>query len=107
VGDLLENLKLLLGKEDDNENPLLTLFLTKASKVVAKRRYPFGYEDAQYQILLSQYDDVILDVAVYLYNKQGAEGETSHSENGVGRSYESAGVPESYLDGIVPCCKCF
>ena len=34
-----------------------------------------------------------IEIAVYLYNKQGAEGQTAHSENGISRTYESADVP--------------
>ena len=43
-----------------------------------------------------------IEIAVYLYNKQGAEGQTAHSENGISRTYESADVPESMLRGIAP-----
>lgn len=42
------------------------------------------------------------EIAVYLVNRRGAEGETAHSENGIAHSYESAGIPKSYFDGIVP-----
>lgn len=45
------------------------------------------------------------DIAAYLMNKRGAEGEISHSENGVSRSYESASVPPSMLEGIIPYVK--
>jgi len=105
VGELLVNLKILLEIQDEEENEKLTLFLKKASKAVAKRRYPFGYSEEQMEYLLELFDDTILDIAVFLYSKQGAEGQTSHSENGIGRSYEGAGIPDSYLDDIVPVCR--
>ena len=34
--------------------------------------------------------------------KEGAEGEYSHSENGISRSYDSADYPEAMLKRIVP-----
>ena len=37
-----------------------------------------------------------------MISKRGAEGETSHSENGVSRSYASAGVSEELLREITP-----
>ena len=43
-----------------------------------------------------------IEIATYLYNKQGAEGETKHNENGVDRTYESASIPESMLSDISP-----
>lgn len=42
------------------------------------------------------------EIAVYLIGKIGAEGETSHRENGTSRGYESASIPPSMLRGIVP-----
>jgi len=45
-----------------------------------------------------------LEIATYLLNKRGAEGQTAHSENGISRSYESADVPSSMLNQIVPHC---
>jgi hypothetical protein len=44
------------------------------------------------------------EIATYLLNKRGAEGETSHSENGISRGYESADVPESLIGVVVPFC---
>ena len=43
-----------------------------------------------------------VEIAVYLMNKRGAEGESAHSENGVSRTYENGDVPASMLRGIVP-----
>lgn len=39
-----------------------------------------------------------------MLNKRGAEGQTSHTENGVTRQYESADVPSSMLKAITPYC---
>ena len=39
---------------------------------------------------------------MYLINKRGAEGETTHNENGINRAYESASVPESLLGRVTP-----
>jgi hypothetical protein len=42
------------------------------------------------------------EIAAFLLNKRGAEGQTSHSENGVSRSYEGATIPPSMLADITP-----
>lgn len=102
---VLEKLKIYLGISDTSQDALLSLLIEKAEMAVLNRRYPFGYTDEEKGIALSRYSDVILDIAVYLYNKRGAEGQTGHYENGTSRSYESAGIPESYLQNIVPVCK--
>ena len=43
-----------------------------------------------------------VEIATYLLNKRGGEGELSHSENGISRSYENGDVPESMMRQIVP-----
>jgi hypothetical protein len=53
-------------------------------------------------LALEKYSDVVLDIAIYLYDKQGTEGQTSSSENGMNRGYESAGIPNSYVQDIIP-----
>ena len=44
-----------------------------------------------------------VEIADYLVNKRGAEGETAQSENGISRSYEDGDVPPTLLREIVPC----
>ena len=43
-----------------------------------------------------------LNVACYLYNKIGAEGQVQHIENGIHRNWGSADVPNDMLKDIVP-----
>jgi hypothetical protein len=43
-----------------------------------------------------------VEIAAYLLNKRGAEGQTSHSENGISRGYESGSIPESMLSDVLP-----
>ena len=51
-----------------------------------------------------QYLDLQYRIAIDLYNKTGAEGETSHSENGVSRSYESSWISQQLLNEVTPMC---
>lgn len=73
--------------------------LESAKAVILSRRFPFGDwpEDIE-----GKYKDLQIRIAVEMYNKQGAEGETSHSENGISRSYANAGVSEDLLREITP-----
>jgi hypothetical protein len=103
----LENLKTYLSISDASEDGLLSLLLNSADKKILNKRYPFGYTDEEAVIALEKYSDIELDIAVYLYNRKGSEGQTGHSEIGIGRSYESAGIPDSYVRDIVPICKVF
>ena len=49
---------------------------------------------------------MIIPLAITSFAKIGAEGQTSHSENGVVRNYTSGGdYPKDMLDEIIPLIK--
>ncbi len=97
----LKELKSLLGYEtsDTSEDALLNVYLRIAERKVIDRLYPFNPTVAVAPI---KYNYKIVEIAQYLYLRRGSEGETSHSENGVNRAYESADVPKSMLADILP-----
>lgn len=80
---------------------VLNAYLTIAGKKIIERRYP--YDDTVMEVP-TRYGYLQCEIAAYLLNKRGAEGETSHSENGINRTYESANVPESMLCDVTPVC---
>lgn len=84
---------------------VLSAFLALAEDVVLQRMYPFGYDDdAQVPF---KYERKQCEIAVYLLNRRGSEGETYHSENGINRTYASADVPADMLKSIIPMGKVF
>ena len=98
--DKLNQLKILLDKQGDNsEDDLLLMLLTLSAQKILDRVYP--YDDSIKEVP-SRYATKQVEIAVYLYNKRGAEGQISHSENTISRTYESADVPESLMKGITP-----
>ena len=90
-------LKAMVGESDTEE--VLLAYLTIAGNKIINRAYPYGTEETE---VPSRYDFLQCEIAAYLLNKRGAEGQTGHSENGISRSYESADVPESMLGAITP-----
>lgn len=95
----LERIKLRIPEETDDV--ILDDYLETAKSAIMRRRFPYGTDLTEIE---PQYVDLQISIAVELYNKRGAEGESSHSENGVNRSYESAGISESLLKDITPMC---
>lgn len=54
----------------------------------------------------AKYESLIVKLAFASITKYGAEGESSHSENGISRKYDNAGeYPEALLSRIVPLAK--
>ena len=101
----LERLKIQLEIKDNEQDALLLDLLESAKFAILSRRYPFGnfpIDDTGELILEPRYYDLQVRIAVYLYNKIGAEGQITHSENGISRSWESGDIPESLLNQVTP-----
>ena len=93
----LERLKIRIT-ENVNDVELEDI-LESAKAVILSRRFPFGDFPPE---LEERYKDLQIRIAVEMFNKRGAEGETAHSENGVSRTYQSANVSEDLLKEITP-----
>ena len=96
---VLERLKTQIG-DDSVADELLLTYLEDAKGIVLNRRYPYGYPEGTE--VEPRYETVQVKIALELFSKQGAEGEVSHSENGISRSYESSSISSSLLKMIVP-----
>lgn len=86
--------------EDWTDEILLTYLNISGQKIINKA-YPYNNT---INTVPTRYEMLQCEIAAYLLNKRGAEGELSHSENGISRSYENADVPKSMLDVVVPFC---
>ena len=98
----LSLLRVMTEKSEDDEgwsDEVLFLYLTIAGQKILNRAYPY---DNAITTVPVRYGYLQCEIANYLLNKRGAEGQTAHSENGVNRSYESADIPESMLSEVVP-----
>ena len=80
---------------------VLSAFIIMAGDAILQKMYPFGVPDDVTEVP-EKYHVKQCKIAVYLYNRQGSEGETYHSENGINLTYASADVPADMLKGIIP-----
>jgi len=78
----------LQGEPDFNADILAIKVDTAIREVRMKRNYTAtSYKEAQIEADLENYYSVIKSVALYDYNHIGAEGERSHNENSVSRTW--------------------
>ena len=101
----LSLLRVMVGQPSDNEDwsdNVLISYLKIAGEKIINRAYP--YDDTVTEVP-RRYGVLQCEIAQYLLNKRGAEGQTGHSENGIDRTYESADVPESLLGEVIPHCE--
>lgn len=123
--DIMTKLKKRTGETDDE---LLEILLDDAKNAILTRRFPFSPwptreitrtetktdpetgEEITEQVTVSEtyvedcYTDLQYRIALDLYNKQGAEGQFVHSENGISRTYESSWISDQLLSEVIPYC---
>lgn len=90
----------VLIEPDTATDDLLFYLLEQAEGIVLNRRFPFGPPDGA--TVPTAYEHIQLQIAVELFSKMGAEGQTAHNENGVNRSWEAGDISPSLLRRIVP-----
>ena len=97
----LSMLRIMVGQPNDGEwaDDVLISYLAIAGNKILNRAYPYGDTPTE---VPRRYGYLQCEIANYLLNRRGSEGQTAHSENGISRSYESADVPESMLSEVIP-----
>ena len=97
----IEKLKVLISP-DTATNDLLSYLLEQSEGIILNRRYPFGAPEGA--TLSPLHEQIQLRVALELFTKMGAEGQTQSMENGVSRTWEAGDVSPSLLRQIIPVC---
>ena len=91
--------KLMTMLDDDVSTNVANTFLKAAEQAVINLAFPFG--DGT-EVMPEKYEEVQIEIAAYLISKRGAEGEVTHTEGGVTRTYESADLPLALRTRITP-----
>ena len=83
-------LRVMVGQPNAGEwaDDILISYLAIAGAEIIRAAYP--YDDSVVEVP-RRYGYLQCEIASYLLNKRGAEGQTAHSENGVNRYIDPAG----------------
>lgn len=84
---------------DVESDEVLSSLLSEAEALVLNRIYPFGYPEET--SVPARYERIQISLAVELFTKRGAEGQSAHTENGITRTW---GADSALLAKIVPHC---
>lgn len=92
--------KSLVDNDPNATDSVVGVYLTIAKDAILKRAYPFGIPET-YEGFPCKYEMTQCKLAARYFLMRGAEGEISHNENGINRTYDSVNA-EDILDEIVP-----
>lgn len=102
--DMTAKIRMLRALVDDGDSDeTLTIYLMKAKELILNIVYPTERNRAEMDVP-AMYEMKQIEIAEYLMNKRGAEGEIQHIENGIHRNYGSSDVPEAMIRHITPFC---
>lgn len=82
------------------ENPILEQLISESKRdVIAYRQYPVSYNEEKIEKDLENYENVIIKLVLYDYNKEGAEFEVSNTQGGNQRTFVTR---QSILNEVFP-----
>lgn len=86
IDEKINELKIAISP-DEADDSVLRSELLNAETMILNKMYPFGYKEET--VIPPRYERLQIKLAVELYSQRGAEGQSSHSENGIARTYPS------------------
>ena len=89
---------------DETDRGILEVYLELAAQKILNRMYPYTENHDGIEVP-DRYIAIQLNIACYMLNKRGAEGEIQHIENGIHRNYGSADIPDGLMKDVVPFCQ--
>lgn len=90
-----------MGVDGSVPDATIHAYLGIARETILGLRNPFS-SDPSGEEWETRYDGLQCEMAVDMYSRRGAEGEVSHSENGVSRTWEGSGVSRHLVERVVP-----
>jgi hypothetical protein len=98
--NIVEDLTLELKSDATFNADILAVKVKNALREVeTARKYPAEWDDESIEEDMDNYYPQVRKLALYDYNTIGAEGEASHSENGISRNYTER---SKCLNGVIP-----
>ena len=94
-------IRLEIAGTDTSEDVLLQEWLDTAKEIILEYRYPYSSDPTQ-EVFEARYFGLQVDIAVERYSRMGAEGQITHTENGMQRQYSSSDISKELLGRITP-----
>lgn len=99
----LSMIKSMLGFEDAYEDKRLTAYLDASEREILAWRYSYSTEVPKE--VPSEYEMTQVSAVVAGYSQSGAENQTSHSENGISRTFKYEDMIAYIRSHVIPIAK--
>lgn len=87
-----------IGADTNATDAVISVYLDDAEAAILNRRYPFGIPAGAY--ITREYERLQCRLAARYYLRRGDEGERTHNEDGVNRSYGSVNDEDLLMEVI-------
>lgn len=101
--DKIAMVKALVQNDPEATDTTVPVYLHLALAKMLERLWPYDSTKAEDDVP-ARYDTIQCELAARLFLRRGGEGEKSHEENGVNRTYGSVG-DEDILSRLTPYAK--
>lgn len=91
--------------ELNGQTPSQLLIDFVIEKYKQHRNYPSSFDEDRINADMKAHVSTMAMAVVDIFMKSGAEGEKSHSENGIVRTYENAYISSSVFNDVLPFVK--
>lgn len=99
----IATIKTILGLTDNSMDERIATYLTIAKQEVLSWRYNDKFEEVE--DFPAQYEMTTIYAVVAGYSHSGAENQTSHNENGIGRAFRYSDMIEYIHAHVIPIVK--
>ena len=100
--DKLDNLKILLGISNNDEDAQLNVYLDMAETEIMNWLYSSTGEDVNEYPFPERYDWTQINACIAGFNLSGAENQVTHSENGISRTFKYSDMVEYIHAHVFP-----
>lgn len=100
INEKLEMVTALLGVTGSKNEELLEVYLNAAAKEIIAWRY--SYSSQKVDEVPPEYEMTQVYAVVAGYSQSGAEGQLSHSENGISRMFKHEDMVKYIRSNVIP-----
>lgn len=88
TSERIQIVKSLVDNDSYATDAVITVYLADAKEAILNRAYPFGAPESVTDVP-KRYERAQCKLAARYFLRRGAEGEKTHNENGINRTYGS------------------